>query len=766
MKINNFAFLLLATFSINTLFADDMDEVVVSSAFIDKPASELADPIHILSGDDIATEATQSLGESIDDLLGVSSADYGSAVGQPIIRGMSGTRVKVLDNGMVNRDVSGLGADHLNDVDMSNVQQIEVVRGPSSLLYTNGTVGGIVNIVDNSIAMQDVERLFKVGAESQSVNDGDSQSFFYQDNVGGNINVSLAYKNTSLGNFDVPNGAIMHEEEEHHDEDEDHDDHEEEEHEEHEENLGFLANSDFESESFKFGASTTGDWGYLGVSLASIESMYGIPYHGEGHGGHGDEHGDEHGEEEEGHDEHEGERIFTNTDSEKFDIRGSFNIAGDLVKKVDFFMRDTDYSFTEQHAEEAHEEEEDHDEDHDEEHDEHEGHSEGPTTFTNDAIEAGAIFDFSNSLVSQKFAINFVNEDTSVMGSEAFMTPASRDELTFGYYLSRSFDSFDLDFGVRYDMIDNEGSIVSEHHDEEEHHDEDEDHEEEDHEDHDEHEESEVAYYDQSFNNSSIALNIGRDLNDFLSVDFGFSSVERAPSTTEMFMNGAHLATARFEVGNVNLDSETSNNIDFTLNMKNGSFFAKASVFMNDVDNYIYLQDETEEEHEEHDEEHEEGHDDHGGLILANYLQQDAELDGYEIEFGNTMDLASGELTLSFGRDEVSGEFSNGGNIPRLNPARNIFKLKYSQDNTIFGLMFKDVEKQNDIGLAETNTDGYQMLNAKLSRSFDFGGQGDLTVSLFGNNLLDEIARNHSSYVKTQVPLPGKNYGIRFNLTF
>jgi iron complex outermembrane receptor protein len=744
MKINKFFFLLLVTFSINTLFADEMDEVVVSSALIDKAASELADPIHILSGDDIATEATQSLGESIDDLLGVSSADYGSAVGQPIIRGMSGTRVKVLDNGMVNRDVSGLGADHLNDIDMSNVQQIEVVRGPSSLLYTNGTVGGIVNIVDNSIAMKDVERLFKVGAESQSVNDGDSQSFFYQDNVGGDINISLAYKNTSLGNFDVPNGAIMHEEEEHHDEDEDHDDHEEE-HEEHEENLGFLANSDFESESFKFGASTTGDWGYLGVSLASIESMYGIPYHGEGHG-------DEHDEDEEGHDEHEGERIFSNTDSEKFDIRGSLNLAGNLVKKVDFFMRDTDYSFTEQHAEEAHEEEEHHDED--EDHDEHEGHSEGPTTFTNDAIETGAIFDFSNSTVSQKFAINFVNEDTSVIGAEAFMTPASRDELTFGYYLSRSFDSFDLDFGVRYDMIDNEGSIVSMH--EEEHHDE----------DHDEHEESEVTYYDKTFNNSSIALNIGRELNDFLSLDLGFSSVERAPSTTEMFMNGAHLATARFVVGNVNLNSETSNNIDLTLNVKNGSFFAKATVFKNDVDNYIYLQDETEEEHEEHDKEHEEGHDDHGGLILANYLQKDAELDGYEIEFGNSMDLGSGELTLSFGRDEISGEFSGGGNIPRLNPARNIFKLKYSKDNTIFGLMFKDVEKQNDIGLAETNTDGYQMLNAKLSRRFDLGGQGDLTVSLFGNNLLDEVARNHSSYVKTQVPLPGKNYGMRFNLTF
>ena len=68
-------------------------------------------------------------------------SDYGAAVGQPIIRGMSGSRVKILDNGIVNRDVSGLGADHFNDIDLSNAQQIEVVRGPSSLLYTNGAIG-------------------------------------------------------------------------------------------------------------------------------------------------------------------------------------------------------------------------------------------------------------------------------------------------------------------------------------------------------------------------------------------------------------------------------------------------------------------------------------------------------------------------------------------------------------------------------------------------------------------------------------------------
>ena len=80
--------------------------------------------------------------------------------------------------------------------------------------------------------------------------------------------------------------------------------------------------------------------------------------------------------------------------------------------------------------------------------------------------------------------------------------------------------------------------------------------------------------------------------------------------------------------------------------------------------------------------------------------------------------------------------------------------------------MLKDVEEQNDIGLGETATAAYEMVNAKLTRNFDLGNQSKLTLSIFGNNLTDEVARNHSSYVKKEVPLPGRNYGVRFNLTF
>ena len=716
--------------TINGLLANDMEEVIVSSSLIDQAASEIPNPLHVMSGNDISNNASKSLGETLNDLLGVSSSDYGSGVGQPIIRGMSGSRVKILDNGLVNRDVSGLGADHINDVDLSNVQQIEVVRGPSSLLYTNGTIGGIVNIVDNSIAQEDVQRLAKIGLETQSVNDGDAQTIFYQDNLN-DINISFSYKDSSFGDFNVPNGSIIHIEEEGHQEHEDH-----EEHDEQEEELGYLVNSDFASESLKFGASKTGDWGYIGFSLANIESLYGIPYHGDEH--------DEHEDEEEVHEEHEGERIFSTTDSDKFDLRGSLNINGNFLSSVDFFFRDSDYVLTEQHAQE------------DEEHDEHEGHSKGSTTFANDSVEAGLIFDLSNDQLSQKVSLNFVDEDNSVRGAEAFMNPASRDELTLGYFASRDFDVFHVDFGIRFDNIDSEGSVSSAH---EENNEKNEGHDE-------DHEEMETSFFDKSFSNSSLAFNFSKSLNDFIDLDIGFASVERAPSAVELFMNGAHLATGRFEVGNANLNSEKSNNIDFTLNFNYDNFFASATVFNNDVDNYIYLKDETEEEHEEHDENHEEGHDEHAGLILANYLQQDAEFDGYEIEFGNTIMLLSGELTFSFGRDDLSGEFSRGGNIPRLNPARNIFKLKYFKDDMSIGLNFKDVEKQNDIGANEIVTPGYQMFNANLTKSINLGNEGELTLTFFGNNLLDELARNHSSFVKSQVPLPGRNYGLKFNFKF
>ena len=87
--------------------------------------------------------------------------------------------------------------------------------------------------------------------------------------------------------------------------------------------------------------SKVADWGYVGLAVSSSESIFGVPYHGEEH----------EGEEHEG--EHEEERIFSNTESDKVNIRGQ-------VGKVDFFFQDSEYSHTEQHAEEDHDGADDH----------------------------------------------------------------------------------------------------------------------------------------------------------------------------------------------------------------------------------------------------------------------------------------------------------------------------------------------------------------------------------------------------------------------
>jgi iron complex outermembrane receptor protein len=458
--------------------------------------------------------------------------------------------------------------------------------------------------------------------------------------------------------------------------------------------------------------------------------MYGIPFDGEEH----DEHeGEEHeGEEHEGeeHEEHEDERIFSTTDSESITLKGSYNTNGSLFNKVDYTYRKSDYSLTEQHAEEEHDEHEG--EEHEgEEHEEH-----APTLFLNNSSEYGAIFDLSKSGISQKISFNFVDEDTSVFGEEAFMNPANNRELTLGYFMSKDFESYNIDFGARLDDVVRTGSVS--------------------------HEDGNADKYEIDNRTSSYAFNIGKDLNNNLNVNLGFASVERLPSVIELFMNGPHLATGRFEVGNPNLNSETSNNIDITFNYENGDYYAFASFFINDVDNYITLMDEGDEDHGDED------HDDHGhgNLIHANYIQENAEFDGYEIEFGRTVELGSGELTLSFGRDVTNAQFSDGHNVPRINPARNIYSLSYAQNDLTFKLNLKDVEKQSSFGEGETATDGYQMLNSRLTKTYEISGKGVLKISLFGNNLLDEAARNHSSFVKDEVPLPGKNYGMKFNLTF
>ena len=729
MKNYYLALMVSALLTLN-IYADDVEEVVVTSALTSQSASDLKDPLHVVDGDDVASGGIQSLGETVDELLGVHAADFGAAVGQPVVRGMSGSRVRVLENGVVVRDVAALGPDHINDVNLLNTQQIEVVKGPSSLLYANGGAGGVINVVDNSIATTDfTKRTISVGAETQSVNNGEAKNFSYENNVSG-FNVTFAASDSLFENYELPGGALYPEE--HHDED--HSDSEGDE--EHDEaSLKFLENSDVENTYTKFGVSRTGDWGYVGFSYSDNEGVMGVPFHVEAHG----EHDDDHAESEDEHDEHEGERIFSQIDSNKFDIKGSFNTNGySLVNKVDFSFRDSSYSHLEGHAEE-----EGHDEDHSESEEDGHGHEE-PTLFETDATEFGLIFDVGSDDVTRKVVVNIAEQDSSIIGEEAFMQPVSTEETTMGYFVARDFGSYRLDYGFRYDDISRSGSVA--HHDE----------------DHAEDEEGELEYYNQNLNTLSYALNFDQDFSENLSVNLGLSSFERAPDVVELFMNGPHLATGRFEMGNPNLDTETSNNVDITFNYQKDNMYATFAYYQNSVSNYIYLKD------EEHDEDHHdsEGEEEHGGLMHAEFVQEDASLEGYEFEVGSTHQLANGTLDLSFGRDVVEGTLDAGGFIPRMAPSRNFYSASYSESDYTFSAVLKDVADHDNVAEEnETMTEGYKMLNLKLVKDYQIG-KANLRVAAFANNALDQVARNSTSFVKDAVPLPGRNVGLSIRLTY
>ena len=767
-----------------------LEEVVVTASYVGINESLATRPIHVLDGATVTEAGVQSLGEQVDALLGVSSADFGGAVGQPIIRGMSGNRVKVLNNGAVIRDVSALGPDHAVDVSLNDVKQIEIVRGPSALMYSNGSIGGIVNVVDNTIPTTDLEGLSgHLGAEAQSVNDGEAVDLSLRGHVGG-LNLTYSYQDAEMEDYEIPGGAILDVHDAHHDEDhvanhdDDHGDEHDEAHDEGHGEMDTLVNSDVSTTSHRVGLSTVGDWGYVGMSYSDLSSTYGIPFHSEAaHDDHGDEHGDEHAEgdhdedhdDEEAHrDEHGGERIFSKTESEIIAFSGSIKTSLGVLNAIDFAVKNTEYTLTEQHAEG------DHDADHENGGYDDEVHAEGPTVFSNEATEVSVSLDLSAGERIRRVVLNYAEEEISIIGEEAFMAPVDSTETTLGFFSSDDLGFATLDLGVRFDQVERDGFVAEIHHEDDHEEDHEDEHDDEHGDDDDEHHEGEMVYEPASFSDEvfSAAATLRRDLNEHASLSLGLASVSKTPSAVELFMNGEHLASSRYEVGDITLDAERSNNIDLALNFDYHNVFGSASVYYNRVDNYIYLRDELEEEHEahmeaEHEDDHHDEHDEqgdeyiaHGGLILSEYSQQDAEFTGYEIEIGTRIELPRGELELTLGRDEVNAEFTNGGDVPRIVPARNMFTARYTLDTFSAKLLVKDVERQSSVAPGESTTGGFTLVNADASWSYGFNDSTRLTLTAFARNLTDEVARNHASFVKDQVPLPGRNIGLRARLEF
>lgn len=113
--------------------------------------ADLIAPTASVSGDALTLRRGDSLGETLNGLPGVSTTTYGPLVGRPIIRGMDGDRIRLLQNGVAAYDASSLSYDHAVPQDPLSIEKVEIVRGPAALLYGGNAVGGVVNTIDNRI---------------------------------------------------------------------------------------------------------------------------------------------------------------------------------------------------------------------------------------------------------------------------------------------------------------------------------------------------------------------------------------------------------------------------------------------------------------------------------------------------------------------------------------------------------------------------------------------------------------------------------------
>ena len=129
-----------------------LDEVTITARNLE--GGGLLVPAQQLSGAALTQRQGSTLGETLDNLPGIANSSFGPNVGRPIIRGMEGDRIRILQNSGANMDVSGLSNDHAVPIDPLTTERVEVLRGPATLLYGGSAIGGVVNVIDNRIARE------------------------------------------------------------------------------------------------------------------------------------------------------------------------------------------------------------------------------------------------------------------------------------------------------------------------------------------------------------------------------------------------------------------------------------------------------------------------------------------------------------------------------------------------------------------------------------------------------------------------------------
>ncbi|MFM7482150.1 MAG: TonB-dependent receptor plug domain-containing protein, partial [Candidatus Methylopumilus sp.] len=120
-------------------------------------SDQMVVPISILNGRELSLKRENTIAETLNSVPGVSNSSFGPSVGRPMIRGMDSDRIRILQNGVNSIDASNLSFDHAVAIDPLIIEQIDVIRGPATLLYGGGAVGGVINAIDHRIPKEKLQ---------------------------------------------------------------------------------------------------------------------------------------------------------------------------------------------------------------------------------------------------------------------------------------------------------------------------------------------------------------------------------------------------------------------------------------------------------------------------------------------------------------------------------------------------------------------------------------------------------------------------------
>jgi iron complex outermembrane receptor protein len=711
-----------------TLANSPIEVIDVVATPLHMSTMESATPVSVLAGESLRRQQSSTLGDSLEKVVGVNTNFHGNVASTPIIRGLSGPRVMIAQNGLDVSDVSRVGPDHSVASEASTAQQIEVLRGPATLFYGSGAIGGVVNVVDNRIPTDSASRGEWL-IQNSSVDEGKLASFNATTGTDSFAFYLDGYWRESH-NYKVPVEPQLETEEEH-------EAHEEEHHDSHD---FVVENSGEESNGITLGGSYLFDAGYVGLSVEQFNRQYGVPGHSH----------EEESEVERDEHEHGEQPVYADLEQTRIQLLSEYNVKNQWIDKVTLRAGLTDY----QHAEIE--------------------DGEVGTTFENETNEVkidvihGLFDDWQGGM-----SFHYKSSDVSAQGEEAFTPPSSSETVALAIIEEKHFDNVLVQLGARVEKT----TLESEHlltpelevHGSEEH---------EEHDEHEEHEESSHEHAHYEFTPVTLSAGVVWDFTPGYNLGFSLSRSERAPSASELMSFGPHIGTGTYEVGALYeyhqdemhfelaehaVEMETANNIDITLRKTEGDVGFIFNLFYNKVENYYYQASTgllAEVAHEEHGEgtedsiEDEEAHSDDLPIYIFQYA--DSTLKGFEAQVAWQV---SNGLKLSVFSDYVSAELNSGEALPRTPPLRIGSQLDYAGNQWTAHLDVTHYQKQDKVSVNETETDGYTLIDASVSYDLNMLNN-DISIFLKGRNLTNTEARVHSSFLKELAPRPGRNLTI------